>query len=374
MSKVNKEMKDYIILIIVAALAFWTVNNVEVIFLTLETILKVLKPFILGGVIAFILNIPTTKIENFLSKYLKKKGYKVPIRIVSIIISLLFLVVIISFVALLLIPELMDSLRLLMESIPGLIETLQVKVLDLLDRYPEVQTQMKQFFLQQDNTSDIVSSILNYVINSLVGCVSGIISSFVTIFTAIIFSIYMVSQKEYLGRGAKKIVYAYFPERQAKKMVETAHLLNNTFNRFISGQCVEAIILGVIIFGTCILFRFPYALIIATLTTITALVPIFGAIVAMTVGAILIGINNPVQAIIFIIVFQVVQQIEGNFIYPRVVGKSVGLLPMWTLLAIIVGGNLFGIVGMLVGLPLASVAYSLIRNNVNDKLREKKIS
>ena len=139
------------------------------------------------------------------------------------------------------------------------------------------------------------------------------------------------------------------------KITEIGSLANKTFSKFISGQCVEAIILGLIIFFTSIIFRFPYSLIIAVLTAVTALIPIFGALIAMLVGAILIAITNPIQAIIFMVVFQIVQQIEGNFIYPKVVGKSVGLSPLWTLLAITVGGNLFGIPGMLLGLPLASV-------------------
>ena len=145
------------------------------------------------------------------------------------------------------------------------------------------------------------------------------------------------------------------------------------FSKFISGQCVEAAILGSIFFVVLSIFRFPYALIISILTTVTALIPIFGAMIAMIIGAILIAITNPIQAVIFIIVFQVIQQIEGNFIYPRVVGKSVGLSPMWTLLAITVGGSLFGIVGMLIGLPLASILYAIIKVNVNNRLKEKKI-
>ena len=161
--------------------------------------------------------------------------------------------------------------------------------------------------------------------------------------------------------------------KSGDKILEIGELSNKTFSKFISGQCVEAVILGSIMFIFCLLFRFPYALIIAVLTTVTALIPIFGAMIAMCIGAILIGITNPIQALLFIVVFQIVQQIEGNFIYPRVVGKSVGLSPMWTLLAITVGGSLFGIVGMLLGLPLASVASVIVKSFVYDKLKDKKV-
>lgn len=162
-------------------------------------------------------------------------------------------------------------------------------------------------------------------------------------------------------------------KKHADKLVEIGTLANKTFSKFISGQCLEAIILGTLMFIAFTISGFPYALMLAVLTAITSLIPIFGALIAMVIGAILIGIGNPVQAIIFVIVFQVVQQIEGNFIYPRVVGASVGLSPLWTLLAITVGGNLFGIPGILLGLPVASVLYALIKELVNGRLKNKAI-
>lgn len=153
--------------------------------------------------------------------------------------------------------------------------------------------------------------------------------------------------------------------------MEIASLSNKTFTNFISGQCVEAVILGTIIFVVSLLCGFPYAILIGVLTAVTALIPIFGAFIALGVGTLLIAISNPLQAIIFVLVFFVVQQIEGNFIYPKVVGKSVGLSPLFTLLAITVGGNLCGVVGMLIGLPLASIVYTLLKDEINNKLKGK---
>lgn len=373
MKNTIKELKNYIILILIAVFSYWGLNNLNLLGDILKTIYNVLLPFILGGIIAFILNIPATKIENFLLKHSKKKKSKAPVRIISIIISLLIFLLVILFVAFLLIPELIENIELLMKSIPNLISNIETFILDLLDKYPDIQTEIKNMFSEAGNISDIVSNILNYIVNGAVGFISSLVSSFVTIFTAIIFSIYMLSQKEYLARGTKKIMYATMNKEHVNKLTNIGSLANKTFSKFISGQCVEAIILGLIIFFVSIIFRFPYALIIAVLTAITALVPIFGALIAMIVDAILIAITSPIQALIFIIVFQVIQQIEGNFIYPKVVGKSVGLSPMWTLLAITVGGNLFGIAGMLIGLPLASIAYALIKELVNNKLKEKQI-
>lgn len=372
MFKIKKDdLYKWITIAIIAAVTYLIVANLGSVFRGIATLFNVLKPFILGGVIAYILNIPMVKIENLLKKKTKIKDSG--IRIISIVLSLLIFVAIIVFIAFLLIPELVESIQLLLNNIPGIIEKCQSWVLDLLDKYPDIQSQIKSSFSKAGGTSGIVSSILNYIINIAIGFISSLVSSVVTIFMALIFSIYMLSQKEFLINGVKKILCAFSKREYADKVLEVGQLTNRTFNKFISGQCLEAMVLGCLMFIGLTIFRFPYALIISVLTAVTALVPIFGALIAMVIGIILIGITNPLQAVFFVIIFQVVQQIEGNFIYPRVVGKSVGLSPMWTLLAITVGGNLFGVVGMLIGLPLASVVYSLIRTVVNNKIDEKKI-
>lgn len=368
-----KEMKNWIILIFIAIFSYWGLNNLDKLLEIIKIIYKVLEPFILGGIIAFTLNILSTKIENYLNKHSKKKKHPKLIRIISITLSLLIFLLVIIFIAFLLIPELIENIELLMNSIPGLITKIENFILDLLDKYPDIQKEISNMFAKSGNVSDIISNILNYLINIAVSFISSLVSSFITLFTALIFSIYMLIQKEYLIRGIKKVIYVTMNEEHANKLVEIGSLANKTFSKFISGQCLEAIILGCIMFVAFNLFRFPYALILAVLTAVTALIPIFGAIIAMIVGAILIGINDPIQALIFVIVFQVIQQIEGNLIYPKVVGASVGLSPLWTLLAITVGGNLFGIPGMLLGLPIASVAYALFKELINDKIKEKEI-
>lgn len=368
-----KEMKNIIILILIAIFAYWGLNNLDVIFSVIGKVFSVLMPFILGGAIAFILNIPASKIENYFKTHNKKKLKDRTIRVISISLSLLIFLLVILFIAFLLIPELVENIKLLVNNIPDLIEKIEVFVLDLLDKYPDVQKQLEEFFMKSGNAEEIISNILNYMINGAVDFVTSLVTSFITLFTAIIFSIYMLSQKEYLLKGIKKIIYAIMNKKHADRLIEIGVLANKTFSKFVSGQCVEATILGCLMFVAFSIFRFPYALIIAVLTAITALIPVFGALIAMIVGAILIGINNPIQAVIFIIVFQVIQQIEGNLIYPKVVGKSVGLSPLLTLLSITVGGNLFGIPGMLLGLPIASVTYALIKNIINNRLQEKQI-
>lgn len=366
----DNEIKKWLTITIIVSTAFLIVNNIPEIINIISTLLNVLTPFILGGVIAYILNIPLVKIEKLLGKKIKNQK---TIRVIAIILSLLIFVLIIAFVLLLLIPELIESIENLLMTIPSLFNQTQNWILDLLNKYPDIQNQMETTFSKVGNISDIVSKVLNYVIDSSIKLLSEIISSIITIFMSLIFAIYMLSQKEYLISGLKKIIYAFFKEKNASKIIEISRLTNKTFTKFISGQCLESCILGGMMFVVLTIFSFPYALIISVLTAVTALIPVFGAIVAMVVGAILIGIINPLQSLLFIVVFQTIQQIEGNLIYPKVVGKSVGLSSLWTLLAITVGGNLFGVVGMLIGLPIASIIYALLKEITNEKLKSKKI-
>lgn len=370
------EMKKWIVLVLVGVLAFWGLNNLELIFDVLGNIYRVFSPFILGFVLAYVLNIPMMKVEKLLKKAIPDKyedKYSGAIRLVSIILSILLLVLIIAFVGFLLIPELIENIESLMNNIPAFIEGGKDWVINLLDKYPDVQREIEVMFAESGNVSGIVSSIFTYIINGIVGFVSGFVGGFVYIFTGIIFAIYMLCQKEYLVDGIKRLVYAFADKRKANKIMDISKLTNKTFSKFISGQCVEAVILGTIMFVVCLLGRFPYALIIGVLTALTALIPIFGAFIACGVGAVLIAITNPLQALIFIAVFVIIQQIEGNVIYPKVVGKSVGLSPLWTLLAITVGGNLCGVVGMIIGLPLASVLYAIGKESIKKKLDRKDI-
>lgn len=363
----KNDLKKWVILIVIAAISFWIVNNLGIVLSFVNKMVTVFSPFILGCVFAFILNIPMVKIEKRILAITKNKSKKGVVRVISVILAFVLFLLFVGLLLFLLLPELIENVQSLIQSIPELLNDFENFVLDLLKKYPDLQVRINELFVK-DNLTVITTGILNYVANGLIGLIGGIISGFITLFTAIIFSIYILCQKEYLQNCGKKLLEAYVPKKRANKIKEVIKLSSDTFTKFISGQCLEAIILGLILFAALIIFKFPYALLISVLTAITALIPIFGAVIAMVVGAILIAIENPLQALMFMVVFQVVQQFEGNFIYPRVVGKSVGLSPMWTLLAITVGGSLFGVMGMLVGLPLASIVYALIRSDVYERI------
>jgi len=372
--ELNKENIKKIIGIIAFGIGFyWLLNNINSISSFIDRLFGLLLPFILGGVIAFVLNIPMMKIENFIKSKQKKKKSHLPVRTISIIISLVLFLVFILLVAFLLIPELIENISLLLSNIPKVINDVQEWIINLADNYPDIQKQIEKTLSSEMNFNDVIVGLLNYVINGSINIITNLVSSLFTIFTAVVFAIYMLSQKEYLISGIKKLLYAYLKKEYVEKILEISDLANRTFSKFISGQCVEAILLGFIFFVILSIFRFPYALIISVLISITALIPMFGAMIAMIIGALLIAVTSPWKALLFIIVFQVIQQIENNFIYPKVVGKSVGLSSMWTLLAIILGGSLMGIPGMIIGLPLASILYAILRNETNNKLASKKI-
>lgn len=369
----KKNMKKLMILISFGIILFWALTNLPIIFGFLSHLLHLLYPFILGAVIAFILNIPMTKIENFIKKHQKSNKSKLPVRTISITLSLVIFVGVIILISFLLIPELIENIQLLIKNIPGFIENIQNWILNLVANYPDIKLRVEEIFKDTTNVNNIMVTVLNYVINGSLSFVTSLITSVFTLFTAVVFAVYALSQKEYLSRGIKKIMYAYMKKEHVEKVMEIATLSNKTFSKFISGQCVEAIILGTIFFFTLTVLRFPYALIISVLTAVTALIPMFGAMIAMLIGALLISVTSIWQAILFIVVFQIIQQIENNFIYPKVVGKSVGLASMWTLMAVILGGSLLGITGMIIGLPLASILYAILRNETNEKLETKKI-
>lgn len=369
----KKNMQQLMILISFGIGLFWILSNLELVLGFLSHFIHLLLPFIIGAIIAFILNIPMTKIESFIKGKLKNKNTKLPIRTISITLSLVFFLTFILLICFLLIPELIDNIQLLIKNIPHFFENIQTWILNLAGNYPEIQTKIQEVFKDTTNVNNIMINVLNYIINGSINFIASLISSLFTIFTAIVFAVYMLSQKEYLHRGVTKMMYAYLKKDHVEKITDIASLSNRTFSKFISGQCVEAFILGTIFFVVLTLLRFPYALIISVITTVTALIPMFGAMIAMIIGALLIAVTNPLEAVLFVIVFQVIQQIENNFIYPKVVGKSVGLASMWTLMAVILGGSMFGIVGMIIGLPLASILYAILRKVTNDRLNKKKI-
>jgi len=337
-----------------------------------------LTPFLVGAAMAFVLNLPARFIENkLLAKWKNPKttGLK---RGISIILAILFVIALLVFAVSMVLPQLTKTLMELGKVIPAYFEELIDELEILATEYPE----WKDAFAALEEISIDWSSVITYVTTFLKNGLGNVLSSTVNFagslagmlfdgVIAFVFAIYILSGKETLGRQAKKLLHAYLPEKGYNKTMKVLDLCNHNFAKFISGQCLEAVILGTMFVICMTIFQMPYAVLVGVLIAFTALIPIVGAFIGCAVGAFLILMISPVKALIFIIMFLILQQLEGNLIYPKVVGNSVGLPAIWVLLAVSVGGSMFGVVGMLVFIPLMSTVYALLRENVNHRNKKK---
>lgn len=343
-------------------------------------LLSILQPFLIGGAIAFVLNIPLRAIED---KILKKWNGKAAAKIkrpISIMAAVLFLILVINVVIMTVVPQITKTAMELGVQIPAFFNSLVDELEKLTIAYPQILEQVRKLENTQINWETVFNSIVDFLRNgmssmltSTVSVASSIIGGVVNTMISFIFAIYILMQKEKLASQGERILQAYFSEKVCIKTQKIFKLLYKNFSNFISGQCLEAVILGTLFVISMSIFRFPYAVMVGVLIAFTALIPIVGAFVGCFVGAFLILINDPIQAVWFVILFLVLQQIEGNLIYPRVVGNSVGLPSIWVLVAVSVGGSLMGIAGMLIFIPLVSTAYALLREDVNERnVRKKK--
>ncbi len=335
-----------------------------------------LAPFLCGAAIAFVLNVPMRFIERQLSggKAAREGGFQRP---VSLIITLALVFLILGIVFFLLYPELADTFRSLGEMIPQFFMDLQALLEEKFAREPEV-LEFISVLWEEINWKSMLEQIGGFVttgagsvLSSAFNAAASIASGLTAFGIAFIFAIYILLQKERLARQFKKLFYAYFPERTVSEWLRIGRMAEQTFSKFLAGQCMEAVILGTMFFIALSLLKLPYALLIGVLIAFTALIPVFGAFIGCAVGTFLTLVVNPVQAVWFVIVFFVLQQIEGNLIYPHVVGNSVGLPSIWVLAAVSIGGSMLGVLGMLAFIPLGSVVYALVREDADRRLKKK---
>lgn len=370
-------------LMIFAAVVLLGVIYIREVAETAVTGIGILKPFLVGAIMAFVLNIPMMAFEKGIFARCKKERIKRFGRPASIVLALLSIILVITLVLLIVVPQLTKTFVQLGNQIPAFANECILKLEKLAQDYPQIEENITKFSENQFDWEGLLGSLMNFLKNgatnmlaSTFGMASSIVSGIVNGFIALVFAIYILSQKEKLGSQFKRIFTAYLPKKQNAFVLKVCGLLYQNFSRFITGQCLEAIILGTMFFVTMSVLRFPYALLVGVLIAFTALVPIVGAFIGCFVGAFLILIDDPMKAVWFVILFLVLQQIEGNLIYPRVVGNSVGLPSIWVLAAVTVGGSMFGIAGMLFFIPLLSTVYALLRENVNKRnavLQEKPI-
>ena len=352
-------------------LLYWGLQNMDQVAGFLSTVGGLLLPFLLGAAMAFILNVPMRAIETHLPQKLQRAH-----RGISLVVTLAAVVGVVMVVSLLVLPQLKNTVQTIAARMPAFWAQAQQWANELMIRYPELADWLSE--AGNLNLRNVTQQVMDWLKNgglALVGntvtAATGIISGFVNFFIALIFAIYLLFQKETLSRQGRMLLFAWMRPEHAEKVLEVVRLANKTFSNFLSGQCLEACILGALFAVGMLLFRMPYVLLVSVLVAVTALIPVFGAFIGCFVGAFLILIQNPMQAVVFVILFLVIQQIEGNLIYPRVVGGSVGLPSVWVLAAVTLGGSMFGVVGMLVMIPLCSVLYSLLRPATRERLRSR---
>ena len=351
----------------------------DVVLDVLKTIGQIIFPFILGGAIVFVINVPMSFLEKKIFENVKKenKAVKKLARPVSLLLTIVLVVGVIALVMIGVIPQLTKTMGSLMINITDFIPQIKIWIRDFFHDNREIMKLVDQVQFKPDQAIRWGISLLGNgagnMMNTTMSAVGSVVSGLATFFIAFSFACYVLFQKEKLHVQIRKVLFAFLPKQKADAFLKVCSLTYRTFANFLTGQCLEAVILGCMFVVTLSILRMPYALLIGVLIAFTALIPIFGAFIGCAVGSFLIFMVSPKQAIIFIIVFLVLQQIEGNLIYPHVVGESVGLPSIWVLAAVTIGGNLMGIVGMLVFIPLLSVVYTIFRKVVYQRLKKRHI-
>lgn len=376
-------MRRIMLLITFTVLLLVGVERLDVVIDALGFGWGIVAPLFVGAALAFVLNVPMSALEKRLfRRSLEKKGSKgkkgvspALARAVSLLLTFVLLAAVILLLVLVIVPQLGRSVASLGGYAADAVGRLAAWAEEQFAAYPDITNWLENLSV---DWAGLARSLWNFLTTGVGNVVSTTISTTMRVFSAVstgfislIFAVYLLLQKEKLGLQCRKALYALLPQKGADNVVKVCSLSHKVFSSFITGQCVEAVILGAMFFVSMTLLRMPYALLVGCLISVTALIPIVGAFIGCIVGAFLLLMVSPMQALIFVVLFLVLQQVEGNLIYPHVVGSSVGLPSIWVLAAVSVGGSLMGVAGMLVFIPLTSVIYALFREFVNQRLQKK---
>ena len=372
--KISRGLLITSLVLIVAYLLLRETERVKVIWNFFKGIFS---PFVIGAILAFILNVPMRFFEGKLGKLKNEKTR----RIAAICLMLFAVTAVVVGVMLLLVPQIEETVENLVQQLPGFLLGVGERVNAFLLKHPQLQEILglegQSVSIEWGVLVETIMAALETSISSIVGSAVSLVGNLATgtinaVFS-LIFAFYCLARKETLARQGRKMLYSLVKQNYADEVVRILRMTNSTFSNFITGQCIEAVILGLLFVPAMAVFRMPYIPLICVVITITALVPLVGAFAGCILGAFFILVNDPMQAVIFVIMFLVIQQFEGNVIYPKVVGESIGLPGMWVLLAVAVGGGLMGVMGMLLMVPLASVLYTLLREFAAKRVQERDI-
>ena len=374
MIDLEKNKKTIIELIIFTVVIIFAFINIEALWSFITYIIKIFMPFIIGVMIAFVLNVLLNVVENKMFKKLSQKNNKVWKKIkrpISLLTTFIIIIALIAFILGLLIPQLQNTVTIFTENF----DSYKKESIEILDKIgidnKDIKALNKNIEKIKEEVTDYVGNNKQEIVQTTFGVASSVVGTITSLVLGIVFAIYILAKKEDLTRQSKKVLKAYLPEKKEKRIREIADLSNKTFGNFISGQCLEALIIGILCFIGMLILQIPYASTISVVVGFTALIPVFGAFIGTVIGAFLILMVDPTKAIIFIIFILILQQLEGNLIYPKVVGKSVGLPGIWVMVAVTVGASIAGVLGMLLSVPICSVLYSIVKTDVNNKIEQK---
>ncbi len=374
----KKNFKRLLAVVCAGIILYWLLNEPQLASGVWSFAIRTLSPFIVGAVIAFILNVPMRFFERHL-KFIQKAGLR---RSIALLLTLVCGALVITAVFSLLIPQLAKTIASLYPAVAAFLKEVEAWVNRTLAENPQLMqwiqenTELSKLdwagLVQQGLT--LVGNSLSTILTTALTAIGGLVGVLMDAFIAIVFAVYALFQKELLARQGRKLAYAFLKESHADYVVKVLRLSNATFSNFLSGQCIEVCILGGLFAVAMAIFRMPYIPLISVLVAVTAFIPVVGAWAGCIIGAFLILISDPVQAFWFVIMFLVIQQIEGNMIYPKVVGTSIGLSGMWVLFAIGIGGELMGVLGMFLMIPVVSVLYTLLREWTHNRLAKRDVA
>ena len=366
----KKTVKRILLIITFTVLLIWAIYNHKLLLKYIGELYSLISPFVIGLCIAYVVNVIMRPIERLWMKLLSKckgKWVEKMKRPICLLLSILLVIGIILAVIFIIMPELSDSVSSLVSMVPSYVSEVESWWEALALRLDKYGVELPQFSFDTDKFIQILKDGGTAVLNTTLSATTSIVTAVINIVLALAFSIYVLAQKETLKRQSKKVLAKLMKPEKMQKLLDMLDLINRTFTNFITGQLTEAVIIGALCFIGMSIFRMPYAPTISVLVGFTALIPVFGAFIGTAIGAFLILLVKPIQAVWFVVFIIVLQQFEGNLIYPKVVGKSVGLPGIWVLVAVTIGGNAMGVVGMLISVPLCSVLYVVARNAVNGK-------
>lgn len=374
----SKNVKKILFIIFFGVVCFCAVQNLESVWNFFAKILSFFSPVIAALCIAFVLNVILCALENKVFNFMsnsKKKFVRKMKRPVSLVLTYLIALGVIATLILVIIPDIIETITYLADKLPGFVVSLRGQIEEMLNNFNIKQSEVPNIEINWTAAANTIKDWLAGYSGKLFGNAVNITASVVTgVFDtvfSIVISVYILAQKEKIGAFVKRMIEAFVPTKASKLIYHVSYQTSDSFSKFIGGQFAEALILGVLCFIGMTIFRFPNALIISVLISVTALVPIVGATIGTIIGFLLIVIQNPLQAVFFVIFLLILQQIEGNLIYPKVVGKAVGLPGVIVVSAVLVGGNIGGVLGALIAVPTSAVLFTLIKEAIENRTQNK---